>query len=123
MDLQQKIKSQHARLIYSGRKYINKGLKDIEGEMRPWEALDWFEVPAANKSQIKQGLEKLQIHEKTLFPDLGGLAKYLKGWGNIMDRAIGPPAQSSVFHQYFCYVLIPYLSFTFDDRSFLRNTI
>jgi len=76
-----RIESQHARFTYSGRKYINEGLEDIEDEIRPWEALDWFEVPAANKGQIKQDLEKLQIHEKTLFPDLDGLARYLKDGG------------------------------------------
>ncbi len=76
-----RIESQHARFTYSGRKYINMGFEDIEDELKPWEKLDWFEVPAGNKSQIKQDLEKLQIHEKTLFPDLDGLARYLRDGG------------------------------------------
>ena len=76
-----RIESQHARFTYSGRKYINQGFEDIADDLKPWETLDWFEVPADNKNQIKQDLEKLQIHEKTLFPDLDGLARYLKDGG------------------------------------------
>jgi len=76
-----RIESQYARFTYSGQKYIHLGLEEIKDEKRPWETLDWFEVPAKNKEQIKKDLEKLQIHEKTLFPDLDGLARYLEGGG------------------------------------------
>ncbi len=76
-----RIESQHARFTYSGKEHIDVGLEEIEDEKIPWDKLDWFEVPVKNKFQIKKDLEKLQIHEKTLFPDLDGLARYIEGGG------------------------------------------
>jgi len=76
-----RIEAQHARFTYSGRLHINKGLEEIEDKQKPWDKLDWFEIPAENKLRIKKELNKLQIHEKTLFPDLDGLSRYLGDGG------------------------------------------
>jgi len=76
-----RIEAQHARFTYSGQLHINKGLEEIEDEGKPWTTLNWFEIPANRKLIIKNELEKLQIHEKTLFPDMDGLSRYLEGGG------------------------------------------
>jgi len=76
-----RIEAQHARFTYSGHLHIDKGLEEIEDDKRPWTTLEWFEVPPERKPIIKNELEKLQIHEKTLFPDMDGLSRYLEGGG------------------------------------------
>lgn len=76
-----RIEAQHARFTYSGFLHIDKGLEDIKDENKPWTDLDWFEVPARYKPIIKKELENLQIHEKTLFPDMDGLSRYLESGG------------------------------------------
>lgn len=76
-----RIEAQHARFTYNGRLHINKGLEEIKDNARPWTRLSWFEIPAICKPRIRNELEKLQIHEKTLFPDMDGLSRYLESGG------------------------------------------
>lgn len=76
-----RIEAQHGRFTYSGERHIKVGLEDITDDKKPWTTLNWFEVPARNKNKIKRELEKIQIHERTLFPGLDGLARYLLSGG------------------------------------------
>lgn len=65
-----RIEAQHARFTYGGERHLKEGLEEITDTKKPWTTLDWFEVPAKYKNKIKRDLERLQIHERTLFPGL-----------------------------------------------------
>lgn len=76
-----RIEAQYARFTYSGSKYLDVGLEEIDDKNRPWTRLGWYKIPADSKKAIKLELEKLQVHEKSLFPDMDGLARYLYSGG------------------------------------------